>query len=148
MTAIAEVAGIVDRAAADAAFRQELLRAPVATLQGEGIDVPAGSEVRVLENTAGLRHLVLPARPDGFEDDEPPGAASGGARSPAEALHAHARLVIDSWSDGDLRARLLADPASVMAERGIALPGDVAELRVVEPDDRILYLVIPPAAGP
>ena len=147
MTTISQVAGIVDRAATDPAFRQRLLSAPAAALQEAGIDVPEGSEVRVVENTEGLRHVVLPAKPDGFEDDEPGARASAGPdASAAEKLYAHARLVIDSWDDAGLKARLMSDPAAVMAERGIAVePG--TELRVVEATDRIHYLVLPPAAN-
>ena len=145
MTTISDVAEVVDRAATDPAFRQRLLSAPAATLQEAGIDVPAGSEVQVLENTDRLRHFVLPGKPEGFEDDEA-GSMPGAPTSDAEKLHAQARLVIDTWSDADLKARLLGDPVTVMAERGITLPAGT-ELRVVEASDRILYLVLPPLSG-
>jgi len=147
VTTIAEIADVVDRSATDPAFRQQLLSAPAAALQAAGVDVPAGSEVRVLENTDGVRHLVLPRRPPGFEDDEAArsGSAAGAATSPAETLYAHARLVVDSWSDGALRARLLSDPAAVLAERGITVPG--VALRAVDAADGVLYLALPPAAS-
>jgi hypothetical protein len=148
VTTISQVAEVVDRAATDPAFRQELLSAPAATLRAAGIAIPEGSEVRVVENTAGLRHLVLPGKPEGFEHEEAPpsGSAPGAAASTAEKLHEHARLVVDTWSDGDLRARLLNDPRAVLAERGIA-PPDAVELRVVETTDRVVYLALPPAVS-
>ena len=145
MTTIADVAQVVNRAAADPAFRQRLLSAPAATLLEAGIDVPAGTEVRVLENTDRLRHMVLPEKPEGFVDDEA-GTTPGAPTSDVETLHAHARLVIDSWSDAGLKARLLSDPAAVLAERGIALPDGVG-LRVVEASDGTLYLVLPPSSS-
>jgi len=144
MTTIAQVAAVVDRASNDPAFRQRLLSAPAATLQGAGIDVPEGSEVRVLENTDGLRHFVLPGRPYGFVDDEP--TRPGSAISMADTLYAHARLAIDTWSDGGLKARLLKDPSAVLAEHGITVPS-ATQLRVVEATDRVLYLTLPPAAS-
>jgi hypothetical protein len=144
VTTIAQVAAVVDRAAKDPAFRQRLLSAPAATLQDAGIDIPEGSEVRVLENTDGLRHLVLPGRPYGFVDDEP--TRSGSGISMADTLYAHARLAIDTWSDGDLKAHLLKDPSAVLAERGITVPS-ATQLRVVEATDRVLYLTLPPAVS-
>jgi hypothetical protein len=146
VTTIAQLAEVVDRSATDPAFRQQLLSTPGATLQAVGVDVPLGSEVRVVENTDGLRHLILPKRPPGFQDDEAtPSSSATGAASAAETLYAHARLVIDSWSDGGLRARLLGDPAAVLAERGITIPG--VELRAIEPTDGVLYLALPPATS-
>ncbi len=144
MTTISQVAEVVDRAASDPAFRQRLLSAPAVTLQDAGIDVPEGSEVRVLENSDRLRHMILPQKPEGFEDDEA-GSTPSAPATDAEKLHAHARLVIDSWSDAGLRARLLGDPATVLAERGITLPAGT-EVRVVEAGDRVLYLTLPPAS--
>ncbi len=148
MTTIAQVAEVVDRAVTDPAFRQQLLSAPAATLRSAGIEVPAGLEVRVVENTHGLSYLVLPTRPEGFSGDElkQPGPPSGAASSTAEKLHAHARLVVDTWSDGNLKARLLKDPAAVLAERGIPMPA-ATELRVVEASDRVVYLTLPPAVS-
>ena len=147
MTTISQVADVVDRATTDPAFRRRLLDEPADTLRTAGVEVDEGSEVRVVENTDRLRHLVLPGKPDGFEDDEPGSRVTAGTTdSAAERLYAHARLVIDTWSDGELRARLLSDPAAVLAERGITVePG--TELRVVEATDRIHYLVLPPAAS-
>jgi hypothetical protein len=146
VTTISQVAEVVDRAATDPAFRQRLLSAPEATLQEAGIEVPEGSEVRVLENTGRLRHCVLPSKPEGFEEDEASGSTSGSPASHAEKLHAHARLVIDTWSDGGLKARLLSDPSAVLAERGLALPDGVG-LRMIEASDRTLFLVLPPLSG-
>ena len=140
MTTIARMAEVVDRASRDTAFRAELRRAPDEALREAGIDVPAGHEVRVLENTDRVRHLLLSTRPEGFEDDEPGASGSG------HPLHAHARLLIDAWSDGGLRARLLADPAAVLRERGLPLPAGT-EVRAFEPADGVLYLVLPPVRG-
>jgi hypothetical protein len=144
VTTIAQVAEVVDRATFDPAFRQRLLSAPAATLQGAGIEVPDGLEIRVVENTDRLRHVVLPQKPDDFTDDGDASSARGG--STEENLRAHGRLVVDTWSDAELRARFLANPAAVLAERGITLP-DGAELRVLQADGRTVYLALPPLAS-
>lgn len=148
MTTIAQVAEVVGRAVKDPSFRKQVLSAPAATLRSAGIDVPATLEVRVVENTQHLRYLVLPSRPEGFSGGEPgqPGPSSGAATSMEDKLSAHARLVVDTWSDAQLKARLLKNPAAVLAERGIAMP-PATELRVVEATDSITYLALPPAAS-
>jgi hypothetical protein len=53
------------------------------------------------------------------------------------------QLVARAWRDAAFKARLLAEPAAVLAEQGIPVPPGV-EVRAVENTDRVLYLVLPP----
>ncbi|MBK5966215.1 NHLP leader peptide family natural product precursor [Thiocystis minor] len=62
---------------ADDTFKQRLLADPAGTLAAEGIDVPAGVSVMVVENTEQVFHLVIPARPSELSDDELRGADGG-----------------------------------------------------------------------
>ena len=61
---------VVGQAWADDSFKQRLFANPTATLKEYGVDMPAGLQVKVLEdteevpeNTGTIVHLVLPARP-------------------------------------------------------------------------------------
>ncbi|MBI4596291.1 MAG: NHLP leader peptide family natural product precursor [Candidatus Tectomicrobia bacterium] len=54
---------IVVKAWANPAFKQKLRTEPALTLKGEGVDAPEGMELRVVENTDNICHLVLPAKP-------------------------------------------------------------------------------------
>jgi hypothetical protein len=54
---------VVARAWADEAFKQRLLAEPYAVLKEHGISLREDATIRVLENTAEVVHLVLPARP-------------------------------------------------------------------------------------
>jgi hypothetical protein len=67
------------RAKTDAELRRRLLATPQEVLAEEGIDVPDGVAVRVVENTPGVLTLVLPA-PNGDDAvaDEDLDAISGG----------------------------------------------------------------------
>ncbi len=47
----------------DADYKAKLLSDPHAALAEVGVAVPAGTTVKVLEDTAGTRHLVLPVTP-------------------------------------------------------------------------------------
>lgn len=59
---------ILQRSGQDQAFRQRLVADPGAVLRAEGLDLPAGVQVRALENRPGLLHLVLPHRPADLDD--------------------------------------------------------------------------------
>jgi len=78
---------IVARAWTDDTFRQRLLADATAVLRDEGIEVPEGLEIRVLENTGKLFHLVLPSKPASFRqlNDEELEAVAGGAQAGASA---------------------------------------------------------------
>jgi len=61
---------VVARAWRDAAFKQRLLAEPVATLREAGIGVPDDVQVRVVENSDNVVHLILRAKPTGDLTDE------------------------------------------------------------------------------
>lgn len=56
---------VVAQAWADEKFKKRLLTDPAAVLKEHGLEVPAGLDVRVVENTDKVYHLTLPARPAG-----------------------------------------------------------------------------------
>ena len=71
-------AKIIAKAWRDPAFKAELIANPAAALKAEGIDVPAGMAVTVLENTDKHFHLVLPSVPsDALSDNELDAVAGG-----------------------------------------------------------------------
>ena len=44
----------------DASLKEQFKKDPAAILTSHGIDVPAGVTLKVVEDTASLRHIVLP----------------------------------------------------------------------------------------
>ncbi len=52
------------------------------------------------------------------------------------------QLVMDIMLDSDLKARAMADPAAVLAERGIEVP-DSLELKIVEDTASVRHIVLP-----
>jgi hypothetical protein len=99
---------VVARAWADEAFKQRLLAEPHAVLKEHGISLREDVTVRVLENTAQVVHLVLPACPStdvsGFGAEMPgqPGV-SGPVPAPSPSDHAGmARLVVDGTPIGGI----------------------------------------------
>jgi hypothetical protein len=61
---------VIAKAWMDEGFKQMLLADPAAALKQEGIAVPEGVQVKAVENTAKLFHLVLPPKPAGEELSE------------------------------------------------------------------------------
>ena len=73
-----EFGKIIAKAWRDPAFKAELIANPAAALKAEGIDVPAGMAVTVLENTDKQFHLVLPPVPsDELSEDDLEAVAGG-----------------------------------------------------------------------
>jgi hypothetical protein len=70
---------VVAMAWSDEAFKRRLVTEPAAVLREQGMDVPPGVEVRVVENTARVQHLVLPPQPaEGELSEEQLAQAAGG----------------------------------------------------------------------
>jgi len=70
---------LVAAAWADSALKQRLLADPAAVFAEHGVEVPAGVQVRVVENTDRATYFVLPRQPfDGELSDEQLQHAPGG----------------------------------------------------------------------
>ncbi len=61
---------IVAKAWGNEMFRNKLLRDPAATLAQEGVAVPAGVQVKVVQDSDSVMHLVLPVKPAGADKPE------------------------------------------------------------------------------
>lgn len=72
---------IIAKAWRDPAFKAALIANPAATLKAEGVEVPSGITVSVLENTDKHVHLVLPLAPTSGLSDEELDAVAGGRRT-------------------------------------------------------------------
>ena len=55
---------------ADEAFKRQLLANPAETLKNEGLEVPEGVQVQVVENTPQVFNLVIPAPPTDLSDED------------------------------------------------------------------------------
>ena len=68
---------VVAHAWSDDGFKQRLMDDPATVLQEQGLTVPAGKQVRVVEDTEETVHVVLPARPTELSDEQLDQAAGG-----------------------------------------------------------------------
>jgi hypothetical protein len=58
------IARIVAKCWMDEGYKKSFIADPAAALKDEGIIVPDGVKIRVLEDTPELRSFILPAKPD------------------------------------------------------------------------------------
>jgi hypothetical protein len=76
---------IIAKAWADEEFKQRFLADARAVLKEEGVDIPDGIEVRVVENTDKVFHMLLPNKPRAKElSDDELDRVAGGVQSAQE----------------------------------------------------------------
>ena len=68
---------LVARAWSDDDLKQRLLADPAEVMRDFGIDVPEDVELKIVEDTPAVRHLILPASPAGDLEDEELGGTVG-----------------------------------------------------------------------
>lgn len=71
---------IIAKCWADETFKQRVLADPAITLAAEGMALPEGVTVQVVEDTAQEMTLVIPPRPTNLLDDALEGTAGAGCR--------------------------------------------------------------------
>jgi hypothetical protein len=101
---------LVAQAWADEKLKQRLIANPAAVLQEHGIEVPAGVDMRVVENTDKVSYLMLPPKPAGAVAELTSGQLSGIAGGFCCSLYCNTPSVIKSC---DMQAQKYLDSASV-----------------------------------
>ena len=69
---------LVAKAWSDAEFKMKLLADPMRVFKENSMEVPMGIEVRIVENTTGVMHFILPPEPSDELTDEQLAVAAGG----------------------------------------------------------------------
>jgi hypothetical protein len=89
---------VIATALVDKAFKQKLMADPASVLRAEGVEIRQGVEIRVVEDTEKVHHLLLPVKPAGKEltNDQlqqiAGGVATGSLSTARQLLAAHANL--------------------------------------------------------
>jgi len=68
---------VTNKAREDADFKKSLMEKPHEAIAGLGVRVPEEVEIKVVEESAGLVYLVLPANPEELTDEQLDGVAGG-----------------------------------------------------------------------
>lgn len=62
-----KMAKVVAKAWSDASFKEKLFKDPKTVLEEQGVTVPEGLEIKVVEQTSKLVYVVIPFKPDDAE---------------------------------------------------------------------------------
>src|SRR5439155_1171703 len=116
-------ARVVARAWADPAFKERLLADPKAAVAELGIEISGYKELRVVENSDSVHHVVV---------------CTTCSCTPAP-LHG---LTPDWYKSAAYRSRAVSEPRAVLGEFGLDLPADV-DVRVIDTDVHNRCLVLP-----
>ncbi len=131
---------IVTRTWEDEAFKQELLSEPKATIeQATGEKLPEDLVIRVMQETPNIRYLLLPSvssmTPE--ERQQTVNELRQGAAGDFSSV------IVRAIEDDAFKQELVSQPhAAIEQELGITLPQG-SELRVLEQEDNIRYLILP-----
>ena len=90
-------AKIITKAWTDEDFKARLIAEPAAVLKEEGIVVPAGITIKVMEDTDNVTHVVIPLRSNGVGAEnfaEPQSVAKAGSMSESDRSRTSARDAI------------------------------------------------------
>jgi hypothetical protein len=131
---------IVTRTWEDEAFKQELVNNPKPVIeQVTGEKLPEGLVIRVVQQTPNIRYLQLPSASSmtAEERQQTVNELRQGAAGEFSSV------IVRAIEDDAFRQELVSQPNAVIErELGITLP-EGAQIRVLEQEDNIRYLVLP-----
>jgi nitrile hydratase len=120
-------AKVVAHAWADPAFKARLLADPKPALQAFGIDVASSPELRVVENTERVHHMIV-----------------------CTLCSCYPKVLLGippAWyKSREYRSRAVIEPRAVLKEFGCEVPREV-EVRVVDSTADLRYVVLPRRPG-
>ncbi|MEH2070408.1 MAG: NHLP leader peptide family RiPP precursor [Nostoc sp.] len=144
-------AQMLTQAVQNSDFRSRLIADPLVVAAENGWDVPTQIQMTVVEETPSHYYLVLPAlgtQKDLLGEDLLANQTaqisenSSLVSSTAHILEIEVQLLARAAQDCDFRTRLIADPKTVMAEKGLNFPTDI-QVSVLQETANHYYLVLP-----
>jgi len=75
---------IITRCWEDEEFKKRLMADPAKILDAEGVSVPDGVSIRVVEDTDQVRTLIIPPAPSHLDDDQLKGITGGSRMCPPD----------------------------------------------------------------
>ena len=129
---MATVQEVLEKIWTDPAFKANLFASPNAVLGELGMEIPAGTEVKIYENTPHEMNYVLPNQaemPAGY-DPEQTDAIIG-------------KIIKKAWADPAFKQQLIADPKpAIAAVSGVEMPQSL-KIRVLEDKPGLKNLILP-----
>jgi intracellular multiplication protein IcmD len=153
-----QISPMITQAINDPSYRETLLASPSAALtasdgssiesaEGGSVDLPDGMSLESLENSDAVRYFVTFDQGEmSAEDQQQLASMLSQVTSIQSDVDAWAKIVLDSWSDSSLRAKLESDPGAVLAQYGYTLPSG-ASAKIAHASTSTSYMVVPPSTA-
>ena len=129
---MATVQEVLEKIWTDPAFKAKLFASPNAVLEELGMEIPAGTNVKIYENTPHEMNYVMPNQaemPAGY-DPEQTDAIIG-------------KIIKKAWADPAFKQRLIADPKpAISAVSGVEMPQSL-KIRILEDKPGLKNLILP-----
>jgi hypothetical protein len=123
------ISKVIAQAMIDSEFRRDLKARPVQVLSEQGLTLPPGREIKVVEDSDKVVHLTIPDHLDGQKQslmmDDPVG-----------------RLILKAAADQNFRQQLLQQPRQTLMAQGWQVKPDL-EYKVLQDTGHLNHLVIP-----
>lgn len=74
---LSSYSALVARAWSDDKFKQDLINDPAGTLSGLGVTIPEDVDIKVVEDSPSVVHLVIPRRPGEVSEEDIEAALKG-----------------------------------------------------------------------
>jgi hypothetical protein len=127
---------VLARAVRDEPFRRKLVADATGTFREAGVKVPPGVTYKVLQDTATLKHVVVPNGPL-----PPQSRVEALPRNPTP-LQITLYLITKGQSDAAFKARAINNTEQVLREIGVTLPPGI-QIKVVPNTERERNVVVP-----
>ncbi|MEH2070410.1 MAG: NHLP leader peptide family RiPP precursor [Nostoc sp.] len=144
-------AQMLTQAVQDSHFRSRLIANPLAVAAENGWNIPTQTQITVVEETPSHYYLVLPALGAQKDLKNEELIANQTAQTPensdlvsstAHILEIEVQLLARAAQDSDFRNRLIANPKTVMAQKGLHFPTNI-QVSVLQETPDHYYLVLP-----
>jgi hypothetical protein len=131
----AKIGELIMKASTDKELKAQLLKDGAAVFSENGISIPKGITLKILEDTSTLYHFIIPPAPD----NSPSNAGTGNTAS-----HGPEQLLFRAWNDKSFKKALISDTMQILKENGIGTPEGVT-IKALEDTSKVTHLVIPMA---
>jgi Nitrile hydratase, alpha chain len=136
---------IIARAWDDESFKQYLFTEPKAVLTEYDVEVPDDLVILVVENSANLLYVTLPAKPSTeLSSEQFKILQQDSYQFPQQTEYdkKYYQIVAKAWEDESFKQRLFTEPRTVLIEYGIKVPEEL-EIRFIENTANLLYITLP-----
>ena len=119
----------------DPKLKEKLFKNPKEVCTAHGIKLPKGQEVKILENSKEIFHLVLPKAPEGLSKEDL-------LKVGVEGYPPHwGKIIGKAWTDPKFKEELFKNPKEVCKKNGLNINQE--KVHIIDEEKETYYMVFP-----